>query len=236
MICNPRGGLLSHGCCKSWTWGWDSLFPSAMWWLIIFLPRLLFYIVRDKGIPSECPLFAIHDEACWVVDVANHGHEDVISLSHLQCGDYFSHSWDRNIRKFWRQEKCCPNLEGETSPFRNLWRYRMSTPNNLEKLRLVWVLDIFCTFLGKNEKNSQSSHWGRDSRIPSSCPRFATSTTRQASSWIAYLGHSDGIPSSLPQCGVRFYYSPTPFIFHNKPNFNTVLVVQSTMPWQRSLW
>ena len=33
--------------------------------------------------------------------------------------------------------------------------------------------------------------------------------TRQASSWIANLGHSEGIPSSLPQCGVRLYYSST---------------------------
>ena len=40
-----------------------------------------------------------------------------------------------------------------------------------------------------------------------SCPWFATSTTRQASSLIANHGHSDGIPLSLPQCGDRFYYS-----------------------------
>ena len=86
----------------------------------------------------------------------------------------------------------------------HLWRHRTSMPNNLEKSRLVCVLDIFCTFLGKNEKNNQSPHWGRDSGIRSSCPRFETSTTRQASSWIANLGHSDGISSSLPQCGVRF--------------------------------
>ena len=89
-----------------------------------------------------------------------------------------------------------------------LWRHRTSTPNNLEKSRLVGVLDIFCTFLDKNEKNNQTPHWGRDSGIPSSCPRFATSTTRQASSWITNLVHSDGIQSSLPQCGVWFYYSP----------------------------
>ena len=88
----------------------------------------------------------------------------------------------------------------------HLWRHRTSTPNNLEKSRLVCVLDIFWTFLGKNEKNNQSPHWGRDSGIPSLCPRFATSTTRQVVSWIANLGHSDGIPKSLPQIGVRFYY------------------------------
>ena len=34
-----------------------------------------------------------------------------------------SHSWDRNIRQFWRQEKCCPTLEGETSPFRKYFTY-----------------------------------------------------------------------------------------------------------------
>ena len=88
----------------------------------------------------------------------------------------------------------------------HLWRHRTSMPNSLEKSRVVFFFDIFCRILGKNEKNNQSPHWGRDSGIPSSCPGFATSTTRQASSWIANLGHSDGIPSSLPQCGVRFYY------------------------------
>ena len=87
----------------------------------------------------------------------------------------------------------------------HLWRHRTSTPNNLEKSRFGSVLNIFCIFLGKNEKNNQTPHWGRDSGIPSSCLRFATSTTRQASSRIANLRHSEGIPSSLPQCGVRFY-------------------------------
>ena len=84
----------------------------------------------------------------------------------------------------------------------HIWHHRTSTPNNLEKSRLVCVLDIFCTFLDKNEKNNQSQHWGRDSGIPSSYPRFATCTTR-----LANLGHSNGISSSLPQCGVRFYDS-----------------------------
>ena len=36
-ICNPRRGLPSLGCCKSWTRGWDSRAPPSMWWLIIFL-------------------------------------------------------------------------------------------------------------------------------------------------------------------------------------------------------
>ena len=55
------------------------------------------------------------------------------------------------------------------------------------------------------EKNNQSLHSGRDKGIPSSCPWFAASTTRQASSWIANHGHSDGIPLSLPECSDRFY-------------------------------
>ena len=45
-----------------------------------------------------------------------------------------------------------------------LWRHRTSTPNNLEKSRLVCVLDIFCSFLDKNEKNNQTPHWGRDDK------------------------------------------------------------------------
>ena len=36
-ICNPRRCLLSRGCCKSWTRGWDSRVPPATWSLIIFL-------------------------------------------------------------------------------------------------------------------------------------------------------------------------------------------------------
>ena len=44
MICNPRRGLPSRGCCKSWTRGWDSLVPYTVWWLIIFLPCILFSI------------------------------------------------------------------------------------------------------------------------------------------------------------------------------------------------
>ena len=48
------------------------------------------------------------------------------------------------------------------------------------------------------EKNNQSPHCGRDKGIHSSCPWYAISTTRQASSWIANHGHSDGIPLSLP--------------------------------------
>ena len=57
------------------------------------------------------------------------------------------------------------------------------------------------------EKNNQLLQSGRDKGIPSSCPWFATSTTRQASSWIANHGHLDGIPLSLPECSDRFYYS-----------------------------
>ena len=57
------------------------------------------------------------------------------------------------------------------------------------------------------EKNNQSLHSGRDKGITSLCPWFATSTTRQASSWIANHGHSDGIPLSLPDFSDRFYYS-----------------------------
>ena len=36
-ICNPRRGLPSRRCSKSWTRGWDSRVPPSMWCLIIFL-------------------------------------------------------------------------------------------------------------------------------------------------------------------------------------------------------
>ena len=69
----------------------------------------------------------------------------------------------------------------------------------------MWILHVhlFCTFF------TQSPHWRRDKGIQSSCSRFATSTTCQASLWIANLGHQDRIPSSLPQSGLRFYQSIT---------------------------
>ena len=55
------------------------------------------------------------------------------------------------------------------------------------------------------EKNNQSLHSGRDKGIPSLCLWFATSTTWQASSWIANHGHSDGIPLSLSEWSDWFY-------------------------------
>ena len=35
-ICNPRRGLPSRGCCKSWTRGWDSQVPPSMWCIDYF--------------------------------------------------------------------------------------------------------------------------------------------------------------------------------------------------------
>ena len=86
----------------------------------------------------------------------------------------------------------------------HLWRHRMLTPNNLEKSRPVCVLDIFCPFLNKNEKNNHHIEGGTRESHPHiqdlRRPRLG-----KPSSWIANLGHSDWIPLSLPQCGVRFY-------------------------------
>ena len=49
--------------------------------------------VPNREEEEECPRFAIHDEACRVVDVANLRHEDGISKSPLNAvTDYFSHS------------------------------------------------------------------------------------------------------------------------------------------------
>ena len=60
------------------------LFGDIQWHALVFLwesNRILSrHSGRDKGIPSECPWFAIHDEACRVVDVTNHWHKDGIPL------------------------------------------------------------------------------------------------------------------------------------------------------------
>ena len=50
---------------------------------------------KDKGIPSECPWFAIHDEAGRVMDVANQWHGDGIPVSLPECSDwlFFSHAF-----------------------------------------------------------------------------------------------------------------------------------------------
>ena len=51
----------------------------------------------------------------------------------------------------------------------------------------IW---LFYQKLKTWEKNNQSSHCGRDNRIPFFFQWFATSTTRKASSWLANHGHS----------------------------------------------
>ena len=80
---------------------------------------------------------------------------------------------------------------------------------NANKARRGWKSTLFMAFssliwyiLQVGEK--RSPRCGRDEGIPSPCPRFATSTTLQASSWIAMV-HSDGILLSLSQHGNRFY-------------------------------
>ena len=108
----------------------------------------------------------------------------------------------RNVVPPWRVRQA---HSGSNSPMTSQNVNAKQSRKVASRVRFNHILHIFI----KNEKNNQTPHWGRDEGIPSSCLRFATSTTRQASSWIANLRHSEGIPSSLPQCGVRFYYSPT---------------------------
>ena len=125
---------------------------------------------------AKCPDVNDEHRHCWQCfgDLKQLGNKTVISrllgdsrtifsLLRLECppiltsGEMLSHPgrWDKPI----------PEVI-------HLWRHRTSTPNNLEKSRLGCVLNIFCTFLGKNEKNNQTPHWGRDFGIPSSCLRF----------------------------------------------------------------
>ena len=74
-------------------------------------------------------------------------------------GSVISHTWERNIHHIWRQEKCCPTLEGETSPS-PMMSQNVNTKQSREVPSSVHLY-LFCTFLDKNEKNNQSPHWGR---------------------------------------------------------------------------
>ena len=70
--------------------GWDNISPDVK---ICGIINLTPYWGTDKGIPSECPRFAFHDEACRVVDVANLRHDDGIPESLPQCGDWLFFSF-----------------------------------------------------------------------------------------------------------------------------------------------
>ena len=226
-ICSPRRGLPSRGRCKSLTQGWISL---SLYKVVVdyFSPTAFNPLNKTPFLPSKITrrnfsrLFGVDVlwRHRWITSGMGLSHPpgwDNISPD-VKIGGYSCLKSENNFFSLLRQEYPPIATSGEMlshpggwdNPIPEvirLWRHRTSTPNNLEKSRLVCVLDIFCTNLDKNEKNNQSPHWGRDEGIPSLCPRFATFTTRQASSWIANLGHLDGIPSSLPQCGVRFYSS-----------------------------
>ena len=54
------------------------------------------HCVRDEGIPSECPRFAIYDKACRVMNVANLRHEAGIPGSLPQRGDLLFFSYLQN--------------------------------------------------------------------------------------------------------------------------------------------
>ena len=138
--------------------------------------------------PGPARLTAITSRSTFTSSQVKHCAHKAFQFSKLLFSivkNKFSHSWDRNFSLL-RQEyppiltsgEMLSHPGGWDKPIPEvirLWRHRTSTPNNLEKSRLGCVLIIFCTFLGKNEKNNQTSHWGRDSGIQSSCLRFATS-------------------------------------------------------------
>ena len=46
MICKPRRGFSSRGCCKPWEREWDSIVLSAMWRLIISPTSLILFFYK----------------------------------------------------------------------------------------------------------------------------------------------------------------------------------------------
>ena len=76
LIYSQRWGLPSRGCYKPWSWGWDSLDPSAMWWLIIFLLCLSF-----NKLNTVYPFIYVQIEYCLDTPPCSH----VILLETLWC-------------------------------------------------------------------------------------------------------------------------------------------------------
>ena len=121
MICNPQRGLPSRGCSKSWTQGLDSLVPSAMWWLIIFLPRLL-YLFHQKpdfhvvlfvqsthhGTAPYCNVMLLATPYCNVMLLATPWRHNILGAK-WRCKNVVSHrrmggwGWDNIFQKckFW---------------------------------------------------------------------------------------------------------------------------------------
>ena len=67
------------------------------------LMRLIEYITtlrKGQGNPIRVSIISIHDEACRVVDVANHRHEDGIPLSLLQSTRVTKHHCRFGLRCF----------------------------------------------------------------------------------------------------------------------------------------
>ena len=127
-------------------------------------------------------------------------------------GTVISPTVDRTVSKIAGKGQI--SLQGGGGARQHLWRHSVAIGVTLPYATASWRCALTTkTTLNSDylfkikawEKNYQSLHSGRDKRIPSSCPWFATSTTRQASSWIANHRHSDGIPLSLPECSDRFY-------------------------------
>ena len=135
---------------------------------------------------------------CWILLFSHHGQD-------------FLPPWTEMSRKYLGTDKCIfrgvvqDSIYDVTAPLL-AWRCHRQRRHDV----LLWTTkktlkSDHLMKLKAWEKNNQSLHSVRDKGIASSCPCFATSTTRQASSWIANHGHSDGIPLSLPECSDRFY-------------------------------
>ena len=128
QVCNRRRGLPNRGCCKSWTRGWDFLVPLSLLWLFFFHSclnvknRYRMHTIRFFSRLFSVEVLQRHRWFTSTMGLSRLPGCDNISPDCKSDGYSWekinSHSWDRNISRVWRQEKCCPTLEGETCPFR----------------------------------------------------------------------------------------------------------------------
>ena len=90
----------------------------------------------------------------------------------------------------------------------------LSNQNTLSPATVIILLIIFCCT--KTIRIYQGFVQGQGN--PPSCQRFATSTTRQASSWTANLWHSGGFPCPCTKPWLIIFLLPLSILITN-PHF-----------------
>ena len=125
----------------------------------------------------RCVSFEFSESLCWF-----------LYAYRLESYLFYLPHWTELSRKYLGKDKSVFRKGGggwcKTAPM--TWRCHTQRCNDV----VFWTVKTtlksdYLLKIKAWEKNNQKLHSGRDKGIQSSCPWFATPTTRQASSWIA---------------------------------------------------